>query len=45
VRLGGRELAAARTANPYRVGGLVVELADLEPALRPDGEELEILLP
>ena len=45
VRLGGRELAATRTANPYRVGGLVVDLADLDPALRPDGDELEILLP
>ncbi len=31
VRLGGRELAATRTANPYRVGGLVVDLADLAP--------------
>ena len=45
VRLGGRELAAARTTNPYRLGGLLVDLADLEPALRPDGDELEILLP
>jgi hypothetical protein len=45
VRLGGRDLAAARSANPYRLGGLVVELADLDAALRPDGEELEIVLP
>ncbi|MEO7420989.1 MAG: cellobiose phosphorylase [Ornithinibacter sp.] len=44
VRLGGRDLAAARCVNPYRVGGLVVELADLEAALRPDGDELEIIL-
>jgi CRISPR-associated protein Csx3 len=45
VRLGGRELAAARSANPYRLGGLVVELSDLTAALRPDGDELEIVLP
>ncbi|HYN65275.1 MAG TPA: cellobiose phosphorylase, partial [Ornithinibacter sp.] len=45
VRLGGRDLAATRCANPYRVGALVVDLADLDAALRPDGDELEILLP
>ena len=32
-------------ANPYRVGALVVDLADLDAALRPDGDELEIILP
>ena len=45
VRLGGRDLAAARSANPYRPGGLVVALADLEAALRPGGDELEVVLP
>ncbi len=45
LRLGGRDLAAARGANPYRVGALVVDLADLDAALGPDGDELEIILP
>lgn len=45
VRLGGRDLDATRCTNPYRVGGLVVALADLEAALRPGGDELEIFLP
>ncbi|MFN2318853.1 MAG: cellobiose phosphorylase [Dermatophilaceae bacterium] len=45
VRLGGHDLAAARSANPYRLGGLVVDLVDLDAALRPDGDELEIILP
>ena len=45
VRLGGRDLTSARTANPYRPGGLVIDLADLGAALRPDGDELEIHLP
>lgn len=45
VRLGGRELAGDRTTNPYRRGGLVLDLADLDAALRPGGDELEILLP
>ena len=45
VRLGGRELAGHRTGNPYREGGLVLDLADLEAALRPGGDELEVLLP
>ncbi len=44
VRLGGRDLPATRATNPYRLGGLVVDLADLEPALRPDGDELEVVL-
>ena len=44
VRLGGRDLPATRSANPYRRGGLVVELADLEEALRPGGGELEVVL-
>ncbi len=39
---GRRDLPATRSANPYRRGGLVVELADLEEALRPGGDELEI---
>lgn len=45
LRLGGRDLTAARDTNPYRVGALVVDLADLDTALGPDGDELEILLP
>jgi len=45
VRLGGRDLPATRAANPYRLGGLVIELAALEGALRPGGDELEIILP
>ena len=45
VRLGGRDLPAARSANPYRLGGLVIDLADLEQALRPGGDELEVILP
>ena len=45
VRLGGRDLTATRAANPYRLGALVVDLADLDAALHPDGDELEILLP
>jgi CRISPR-associated protein Csx3 len=45
VRLGGRDLPTTRSANPYRLGGLVVELADLEEALRPGGDELEVVLP
>ena len=46
ARLGGRDLAGAeRSANPYRPGGLVLHLADLDAALRPDGDELEVLLP
>ncbi|HSO64110.1 MAG TPA: hypothetical protein VLQ78_03325, partial [Ornithinibacter sp.] len=45
VRLGGRDLAAVPTANPYRPGGLVLDLADLDAALRPGGDELEVLLP
>ncbi len=46
VRLGGRDLAATTgPANPYRPGGLVLDLAHLEAALRPDGDELEVLLP
>ncbi len=45
VRLGGRDLAAVPAANPYRPGGLVLDLAHLDPALRPGGDELEILLP
>ena len=32
-------------ANPYRLGGLVVALADLDAALQPDGDELEVVLP
>ena len=35
VRLAGRDLPAARAANPYRPGGLVVELADLAEACAP----------
>jgi CRISPR-associated protein Csx3 len=45
VRLAGRVLPATRAENPYRCGGLVVDLADLAEALRPDGPELEIHLP
>ena len=45
VRLGGHDLPAARSANPYRLGGLVIDLADLEQALRPGGDELEVILP
>ncbi|HET6967491.1 MAG TPA: cellobiose phosphorylase, partial [Ornithinibacter sp.] len=45
VRLGGRELTGGQTANPYRPGGVVLDLADLGGALRPDGDALEILLP
>ncbi|HET7822526.1 MAG TPA: cellobiose phosphorylase [Ornithinibacter sp.] len=45
VRLGGRDLPATRSANPYRRGGLVVELADLEDALLPGGDELEVVVP
>ena len=45
VRLGGRDLAVTRGVNPYRPGALVVDLADLAPALRSGGDELEILLP
>ena len=45
LRLGGRDLAAVPAANPYRPGGLVIDLAHLDRALRPRGDELEILLP
>jgi len=45
LALAGRELPAERTPNPYRTGGLVVDLAELAPALRPDGPELEVHLP
>ena len=45
VRLAGRVLPASRAENPYRTGGLVVDLVDLAEALRPDGPELEIHLP
>ena len=45
VRLGGHDLPAVRAANPYRLGGLVVALADLDAALQPDGDELEVVLP
>ena len=45
VRLGGHDLPAVRAANPYRLGGLVVALADLDAALQPDGDDLEVVLP
>lgn len=45
VRLDSRELAATRTANPYRTGGLAVDLGALAPALAPDGPELEVEVP
>lgn len=45
VRLDGRELAATRTPNPYRTGGLAVDLGALAPALAPDGPELEVEVP
>ena len=45
VRLGGRHLGVFRAPNPYRPGGLVIDLADLDAARRPDGDELEIHLP
>ena len=45
LRSGGRDLAAVPAANPYRPGGLVLDLAQLDRALRPGGDELEILLP
>lgn len=45
VRLDGHDLSASRSANPYRLGGLVVDLDDLDAAFRPDGDELEVLLP
>jgi 1,2-beta-oligoglucan phosphorylase len=45
LRLGERVLEGRRTANPYRRGALVVDLADLADALRPDGPELEVHLP
>ncbi|WP_024285189.1 hypothetical protein [Cellulomonas sp. KRMCY2] len=45
VRLAGRALPATRAENPYRPGGLVVDLGDLAEALRPGGPELEVHLP
>jgi 1,2-beta-oligoglucan phosphorylase len=45
VDLGGRVLPVRRAENPYRPGGLVVALADLAEAMRPNGPVLEIHLP
>jgi CRISPR-associated protein Csx3 len=45
LRLAGRELRVARTANPYREGGLAVALDDLRAALVPRGPELEVEVP
>ncbi len=45
VYLLDRALPATRAENPYRPGGLVIDLADLAEALRPGGPELEIRLP
>lgn len=45
VHLDDRVLPSTRVANPYRPGGLLVDLGDLADALRPDGPELEVHLP
>lgn len=45
VSLGGRALTAVRAPNPYRLGSLVVALADLDAALHPDGDVLDVVLP
>ncbi|TNC20539.1 cellobiose phosphorylase [Georgenia sp. 311] len=45
LALAGRELPGERTSNPYRAGGLVVDLAELATALSPGGPELEVHLP
>jgi len=45
VRLAGRVMAATRIENPYRRGGLAVDLADLAEALLPGGPALEVHLP
>ncbi|MCL3861237.1 cellobiose phosphorylase [Actinotalea sp. K2] len=45
LRLGDRVLTGPRTANPYRAGGTVLDLADLAATLRGDAPELEVHLP
>ncbi len=45
VRLAGQVLPSTRIQNPYRPGGLTVDLGDLAEALRPGGPELEVHLP
>ncbi|MHB1289182.1 GH36-type glycosyl hydrolase domain-containing protein [Georgenia sp.] len=44
VHLAGQAMTATRIENPYRPGGLAVDLADLTEALRPGGPELEVRL-
>ena len=43
--LGSRVVEGERTANPYRPGGLLVDLSELADALRPGGPVLEVQLP
>lgn len=42
VRLGDEPLTGTPTHNPYRRGGLRVAIADLAPALAPDGPIVEV---
>ena len=45
LRLAGRVLTSTRIQNPYRPGGLAVDLAELTESLDPGGPELEVQLP
>lgn len=42
LRVDGRPVAARRTGNPYRPGGVSVRLADLAGALEPGGPDVEV---